>query len=76
MLSNYFILCHPLLVLPTIFANVGYFLLSQLFQSDGKSIEAPILGMLSAGSGVSGVSGQQKLCMRKLLYSLPLVVSA
>ena len=76
MLSNYFILCQLLLLLPTIFASIGFFPLSLLFQSGGQIIETPILGVLSAGSGVSRVPGQQKLYMRKLLFSLPLLVRA
>ena len=36
--SNYFILCRPLLLLPSIFAASGSFPMSQLFASGGQSI--------------------------------------
>ena len=38
-LSNHLILCHPLLLLPSIFSNIPTFLMSQLFQG-GQSIRA------------------------------------
>ena len=37
--SNYLILCHPLLVLLPSFPASGSFLMSQVFASDGQSIE-------------------------------------
>ena len=37
MLSNHLILCHPLLLLPSIFPNIPTFLMSQLFPSGGQS---------------------------------------
>ena len=36
--SNHVILCHPLLLLPSIFAAAGPFQISQLFTSGGQSI--------------------------------------
>ena len=36
--SNHLILCHPLLLLPSIFPASGYFQMSQLFPSGGQSI--------------------------------------
>ena len=35
---NHLILCHPFLLLPSIFPASGYFLISQLFPSGGQSI--------------------------------------
>ena len=40
MLSNHFILCHPLLLLPLIFPRIRVFSKSWLFTSGGQSIEA------------------------------------
>ena len=36
--SNHLILCHPLLLLPSIFLNIRVFQMSQLFASGGQSI--------------------------------------
>ena len=38
--SNHFILCHPLLLLPSIFPASGYFPMSQLFPSGGQCVGA------------------------------------
>ena len=38
--SNYFIFCHPLLLLPSVFPRSASFLTSQLFPSGGQSIGA------------------------------------
>ena len=38
--SNHLILCHPLLLLPSVFPSAGSFLMSQLFISGGQSIGA------------------------------------
>ena len=38
--SNYFISCHPLLLLPSVFPRSASFLMSQLFPSGGQSIGA------------------------------------
>ena len=38
MLSNHFILRHPILLSPSIFANIGSLQMSQLFPSGGQSI--------------------------------------
>ena len=47
--SNHLILCHPLLLLPSIFPASGSFPVSQFFASDGQSTEvsasAPVLPM-------------------------------
>ena len=37
-LSNHLILCHPLLLLPSIISNIGSFPMSQFFASVGQSI--------------------------------------
>ena len=39
-LSNHFILCHPLLFLPSIFPSIRVFAMNRLFTSGGKSIGA------------------------------------
>ena len=39
--SNHFILCHPLLLLPSIFPASGFFQMSQYFASGGQSTRAP-----------------------------------
>ena len=36
--SNHLVLCHPLLLLPSIFPNIRGFKTSQLFASDGQNI--------------------------------------
>ena len=38
MLSNHLILCHPLLLLPSIFPRIGVFSMSWLFASCGQSV--------------------------------------
>ena len=38
--SNHLILCHPLLLLPSIFPSIGSFQMSQFFASGGQSIGA------------------------------------
>ena len=38
--SNHLILCHPLLLLPSIFPSIRCFLMSQLFETGGQSIGA------------------------------------
>jgi len=38
--SNHLILCHPLLLLPSIFPSIRVFSMSQFFTSDGQSIGA------------------------------------
>ena len=40
MSSNHLILCHPLLLLPSIFPSIKVFLMSQLFTSGDQSFEA------------------------------------
>ena len=40
MASNHLILCHPLLLLPSVFPSIGSFQMSQLFPSGGKSTGA------------------------------------
>ena len=42
MLSNHLILCHPLLLLPSIFPSIRVFFQSQLFASSGQSIVASV----------------------------------
>ena len=41
--SNYLILCHPLLLLPTVFSRIRAFTVSQFFASDSQSIWASAL---------------------------------
>ena len=49
MLSNYLILCHPLLLLPSIFPSIRvFFPMSQLFASGGENI-----GVSASASGLS-----------------------
>ena len=38
--SNHLILCHPLLLLPSVFPSIRFFAISQLFASDGQTIRA------------------------------------
>ena len=38
--SNYLILCHPVLLLPSIFPSIGVFIMSRYFPSGGQSIGA------------------------------------
>ena len=40
--SNHLILCHPLLLLPSIFPQISVFLMSQLFASGGQSFSFSI----------------------------------
>ena len=40
MLSNHLILCHPILLLPSIFPSIRSFQMSQFFASGGQSIGA------------------------------------
>ena len=42
MLSNHLILCHPLLLLPSVFPESESFSVSQLFASGGQSIGVPL----------------------------------
>ena len=42
MLSKHFIICHPLLLLPSVFPNFGVFPVSRLFTSGGQSIGASV----------------------------------
>ena len=39
---NRLILCHPLLLMPSIFPNIRSFPMSQLFESDGQSVGASV----------------------------------
>ena len=48
--SNHFILCHPLLLLPSIFPSIWVFSMSQLFTSGGQSIG------VSASTSVKNIS--------------------
>ena len=41
--SNHLILCHPLLLLPSIFPNIRVFSVSQLFSSGGQNIRVSAL---------------------------------
>ena len=54
MLSNQLILCHPLLLLPSIFPSIRVFPMSWLFTSGGQSIET------SASASVLPIQGENK----------------
>ena len=56
MLSNLLVLCHPLLLLPSVFPIIGSFPMSQLVTLGGQSIRA------SASASVLPVSIQCMLC--------------
>ena len=44
--SNHLILCHPLLVLPSVFPRIRFFIVNQLFTSGGQSIGASALALV------------------------------
>ena len=69
MLSNGLILCHPLLLLPSIFPSIRYFLMSQLFTSGGQSIgaSASVLPMSIQGWFPLGLTGLFSLQSKGLL---------
>ena len=50
MLSNHFFLCHPLLILPSIFPSIRSFPLSQLFISSGQSIVVTVAQSLAVSN--------------------------
>ena len=68
MLSNHLILCHPLLLLPSIFPNIPTFLMSQLFPSGGQSFgdSASVLPMNIQGWFSLGLTGLISLQSRGL----------
>ena len=59
--SNHLILCHPLLLPPSIFTSIGSFSISQLFASGSQSIEASasasVLSMNIQGLFPLGLTG-------------------
>ena len=63
MLSNHLILCHPLLLLPSIFPNIRIFQMSQFFASGGQSIGA------SASASVLPMNIQDWLLLGLVLWS-------
>ena len=52
--SNHLILCHPLLLLPSVFPSIRYFQMSQFFASGGQSIR------VSASASVPSVNIQDR----------------
>ena len=70
--SNYLILCHPLLLLPSVFPSFRSFPMSQFFTSGGQSIgaSASVLPMNIQGHLPSGLTGWISL-WSKGLKSLP-----
>ena len=68
--SNHFILCHPLLLLPSIFPSMRVFSMSQLFasggQSIGASVSAPVLPMNIQGWFSLGLTGLVSLLSKGL----------
>ena len=66
--SNHLIFCHPLLLLPSIFPSIRYFLMSQLFTSGGQSIgaSASVLPMNIQGWFPLGLTGLISLLSKGL----------
>ena len=68
--SNHLILCHPLLLLPSLFLSIMSFLVSQLFASGGQSTEASasasVLPMTSQGWFPLGLTGLISLLSKEL----------
>ena len=68
--SNHLILCHPLLLLPSIFPSISVFSMSQLFASGGRSIgasvSAPVLPMNIQGWFSLGLTGLISLLSKGL----------
>uniref|UniRef100_A0A8B9WT91 Voltage-dependent T-type calcium channel subunit alpha n=1 Tax=Bos mutus grunniens TaxID=30521 RepID=A0A8B9WT91_BOSMU len=54
--SNHLILCHPLLLLPSIFPSIRVFPMSQLFASGGQSTEVSVLSFQFSRSVMSDSS--------------------
>ena len=69
MLSNYLILCHPLLLLPSIFSSIRVFPMSWLFPLDGQSIgasaSASVLPMNNQGWFPLGLTGLISLLSKR-----------
>ena len=70
MLSNHLILCHHLLLLPSIFPSIRSFPVSQLSASGGQSIGASastsVLPMNTQGSFPLGLTGWSSLYCKRL----------
>ena len=62
--SNHLILCHPILLLPSIFPSSGSFPLSWLFSSGGQSIE------VSVSASVLPIQGWSPLGLTSLISLL------
>jgi len=75
MISNHLILCHPLLLLPSIFPNIRVFSNDQFFTSGGQSIgvstSAAVLPMNIQGWFPLGWTGWISLCPRDSQESFP-----
>ena len=65
--SNYFTLCHPLLLLPSICPTMGSFLVSQFFASGGQSRPVP----MRVAPGPLGIPLQSMLGPETLLDTVP-----
>ena len=74
--SNYLILCHPLLLLPSIFPSVGSFPISRLFASGGQSIgaSASVLPMNIQGWFPLGLTGLISLLSKGLPWILKVAI--
>ena len=75
MMSNHLILCHPLLLLPSIFPNIRVFSSGQFFTSGGQSIgvstSVAVLPMNIQGWFPLGWTGWIYLCPRDSQESSP-----
>ena len=75
MLSNHFIVCHPLLFLPSISSSIRVFPINQLFipgdQNIGVSASAPVLQMNIQGWFCLGLTGLISLLSKVSQESSP-----
>ena len=62
--SNHLILCHPILLLPSIFPSSGSFPLSWLFSSGGQSIEVSVSASVLPIQGWSPLGLCRRDCRR------------
>ena len=75
MLFKHLILCHPFLLLPSIFPSIRVFPMSQFFtssgQSIGASISASILSTNTHGWSLLGLTGLFTFAVQRTLKSSP-----
>ena len=75
MLSKHLILCHPFLLLPSIFPSIRVFPVGQFFTSSGQSIgasvSASILSMNTQGWFLLGLTGLITFAGQRTLKSSP-----